>query len=153
MKKRIFTSMALVSGAIALIVSSAMCFLFYSHLSGYAMAETKKFAQAFGASESAEAAIAEVSAVRGGDLRFTLIAPDGAVLYDTAVPADSLPSHAGRKEIADAMALGAGEDKRISDTLRQETYYYAVRLRDGSILRAAKTQDSIFLVFSGMLPV
>ncbi|MDR1060448.1 MAG: hypothetical protein LBL83_04370, partial [Clostridiales bacterium] len=153
MKKRIFTSMALVSGLIALLVSAAMCFIFYGRLSDYAWSETKKYAQAYGAAASADAAIAEVSAVRDRDLRFTVIGPGGDVLYDTAAPAETLPSHADRKEFAEAIALAEGKDRRISDTLRRETYYYAVRLRDGSVLRAGMTQDSIFAIFSGVLPV
>ncbi|MDR1581407.1 MAG: hypothetical protein LBS35_13710 [Synergistaceae bacterium] len=86
-------------------------------------------------------------------LRVSVIAPDGTVKYDNTVDAETLPNHSDRDEIQHALESGVGEDKRFSDTLREETYYYAVRLSDGSVLRAAKTTRSIFSMFAGMLPV
>ncbi len=49
-----------------------------------------------------------------------------------------------RQEIMEAVAVGAGEAERFSDTLDKTTYYYAVRLEDGKILRLARTIDSIY---------
>lgn len=53
----------------------------------------------------------------------------------------------------EAVAVGAGEAERFSDTLDKTTYYYAVRLEDGKILRLARTIDSIYKSVLQMLPI
>ena len=66
-------------------------------------------------------------------LRLTLVAQDGTVLYDSATADPStLPNHANRPEIQQAMAEGTGASVRRSATLGYDTHYYAVRLTDGS---------------------
>ena len=42
------------------------------------------------------------------------------------------------------MESGQGEIVRYSETLARQTFYYAVKLSDGRILRLAKTTDSVF---------
>jgi two-component system phosphate regulon sensor histidine kinase PhoR len=81
----------------------------------------------------------------GRGLRITLIAADGQVLYDTAADAGRLPSHLDRPEVRDARELGSGESVRLSETISRQTYYYAVRLNDGSVLRTANTTGSVFI--------
>ncbi|MEG1181200.1 MAG: ATP-binding protein [Oscillospiraceae bacterium] len=73
--------------------------------------------------------------------RVTWLTEDGAVLYDTA---GALGSHADRPEFRAALKNGFGDSTRLSDTLRRETYYYALRLSDGSVLRVSSTTDSTF---------
>ena len=41
------------------------------------------------------------------------------------------------------MKEGTGEVVRFSQTLSKQTFYYAVKLNDGNILRVAKTTDSV----------
>lgn len=81
--------------------------------------------------------IAEVG--KESESRITLISPDGAVLYDNFVAAHELENHLDRPEIQAAAANGKGEDTRLSDTLGDRTYYYAVKLDNGDILRVAAT--------------
>ena len=80
--------------------------------------------------------------------RFTLIDADGTVLFDsknTAVIYDAagevcgvmkadLPSHADRPEFRQAMADGSASITRESETLQQETHYYAVRKSKKALL-------------------
>ncbi|MBQ7849372.1 MAG: histidine kinase, partial [Clostridia bacterium] len=49
--------------------------------------------------------------------RVTLIAPDGAVLYDSDADEARMDSHAQRPEVLAALAEGTGESTRYSDTL------------------------------------
>ncbi|MDR1352060.1 MAG: PAS domain-containing protein [Treponema sp.] len=77
--------------------------------------------------------------------RITLVAPGGQVLFDTDAGAESMENHLSRREIQEAMQTGSGRDTRFSQTMRKQTYYYALRLQDGNILRTAKTTDSIFI--------
>jgi two-component system phosphate regulon sensor histidine kinase PhoR len=85
------------------------------------------------------------------DPRVTLVAKDGAVLYDSTGRAAEMENHADRPEIAAALADGTGESTRFSETIRKQTYYLAVRLNDGSILRIACTTDSVFASFGWMI--
>ncbi|MDR1024705.1 MAG: PAS domain-containing protein, partial [Treponema sp.] len=77
--------------------------------------------------------------------RITLVAPGGQVLFDTDAGAESMENHLSRREIQEAIQTGSGRDTRFSQTMRKQTYYYALRLQDGNILRTAKTTDSIFI--------
>jgi two-component system phosphate regulon sensor histidine kinase PhoR len=81
----------------------------------------------------------------GRSLRITLIASDGRVLYDTAADPGSLPNHLDRPEIQAAFDTGSGESIRLSETISKQTYYYAVKLNNGCVLRTANTTDSIFI--------
>ena len=81
-----------------------------------------------------------------GDLttsRITLAKPDGTILYDSEKDASDLENHKDRPEIIEAMKEGTCEVVRFSQTLSKQTFYYAVKLNDGNILRVAKTTDSV----------
>lgn len=81
-----------------------------------------------------------------GDLttsRITLARPDGTILYDSEKNASDLENHKDRPEIIQAIKKGTGEVVRFSQTLSKQTFYYAVKLDDGNILRVAKTTDSV----------
>lgn len=75
--------------------------------------------------------------------RVTWVSSDGTVLYDSTTPAQDLPAHTGREEIAQALETGEGQASRYSQTLLQRTYYYARRLADGTVLRVSCTQNSL----------
>ncbi len=85
--------------------------------------------------------------------RVTRIDQDGNVLYDSRRDASSLENHGERKEVKDALANGTGEDIRVSDTVGNELYYYAVLLEDGTVLRVAKTMDGLARTAVNILPV
>ena len=87
------------------------------------------------------------------DLRLTLIGSDGQVLYDNEADSVAMGNHASRPEIQEAMRDGEGEAVRNSETLSQSTFYYAIRLEDGSILRLSKDARSIYSIFSQALPM
>lgn len=75
--------------------------------------------------------------------RITLLDPDGAVLFDSAEDAESMENHADRPEFQEALEKGAGEILRYSDTLSKQTFYYALRLENGDVLRVARTTDTV----------
>ena len=80
------------------------------------------------------------------DSRITWVAEDGSVLYDNREDAAAMENHAGRQEIRDAVSTGSGQAARYSDTLAQKTIYYALRLEDGSVVRVANTQYSVWML-------
>ncbi len=87
------------------------------------------------------------------ELRVTWIAEDGTVLYDNDVTTGTLENHIDRPEIRDAFATGAGESVRRSDTLDKNTFYYALLLDNGTVLRVATDAVSLWSVFLSAAPV
>lgn len=84
-----------------------------------------------------------VSQQFSGELRYTLIAQDGTVSYDSAANAASMENHADRPEVRQARESGEAVTMRYSDTLESDTLYAAVQLDDGSVLRLAETRHSL----------
>lgn len=85
--------------------------------------------------------------------RITQIDENGDVLYDTRRDNSTLENHSSRKEVKDALATGEGEDVRMSDTVGQEMYYYALLLDDGTVLRASKSMNGLVGTALDNLPV
>ncbi|MDR0929694.1 MAG: PAS domain-containing protein [Oscillospiraceae bacterium] len=151
MKKRIFRNMALLTTAALLLATALLCALFYYTVAANARDAVRTRAELFrGASLTDDANL--FAAIDPDDMRLTVIAPGGAVLYDNAVEPAALENHADREEIQQAFLSGAGESRRMSDTLSEETWYYALKLPDGNVLRAALTEDSLYALFARVLP-
>lgn len=81
-------------------------------------------------------------------MRATLVAPDGTVIYDTKFEASSLPNHADRQEIQEALSSGTGETERPSDTAGNVSLYYAQRLDSGEVLRLSEDRESVTAIFT-----
>jgi two-component system phosphate regulon sensor histidine kinase PhoR len=88
-----------------------------------------------------------------GDVRLTWIAEDGTVLFDNDAGASGLANHLDRPEIQEAMTNGEGESIRSSQTLGMDTYYYALRLENGTVLRVSTQAHAIAGVFFRSLPI
>lgn len=87
------------------------------------------------------------------DLRVTWVAADGTVLYDNDTSAGNLENHANRPEIREAFETGTGETVRRSDTMNKNTFYYAVLLDNGTVLRVSTEAESIWSVFFTSMPL
>lgn len=87
------------------------------------------------------------------ELRVTWIGPDGTVLYDNDASVIELENHADRPEILEAYEKGEGESVRRSDTMNQNTFYYAVLLDNGTVLRVSVDAVSIWSVFLTTAPI
>lgn len=89
------------------------------------------------------------------NVRITLINPQGKVIFDsyTEVGIDAMENHSDRPEFIDAIKNGKGASNRMSETLNNTTYYYAVKTNDGNVLRVSKTIGSVFEIFVSVLPL
>lgn len=76
--------------------------------------------------------------------RLTLIDTDGTVLYDSNKKVSEMESHEDRPEVMEALQNETGEDSRVSASLGSYTYYYAIRLDNGQVIRVSATIDSIW---------
>ena len=75
--------------------------------------------------------------------RVTYIDEDGTVIYDSAADSENMSNHSGRPEVSSAESAGVGSEVRYSTTLDEQTFYYAMVLSDGSVIRVARTTDSV----------
>ena len=76
--------------------------------------------------------------------RITVTDPHGKVLYESEKAADKMENHGERPELIQAKKTGYGEVVRFSETLSEQTFYCAVELENGNILRVARKMDSVF---------
>lgn len=75
------------------------------------------------------------------DVRLTIIARDGTVLYDNFVEEWSkMENHSNRPEILQASRDGKGSEVRVSESTGEKHYYYAKKF-DNYFLRAALIYD------------
>ncbi len=86
-------------------------------------------------------------------LRITIIEPDGSIKYDSLTDIANIPNHGDRPEVKVAFEEGTGESVRKSETSNKNTFYYAVRLNSGEVLRVAREADSIWSVFASVFPI
>ena len=89
--------------------------------------------------------------IKDKNSRITYIAQDGTVLFDNEADASEMENHKDREEFQKAEKYGAGESSRYSDTLSEKTIYYALRLKDGSVLRVSGTQDSVLALVENLI--
>ncbi|MCR5772959.1 MAG: two-component sensor histidine kinase [Butyrivibrio sp.] len=87
------------------------------------------------------------------ELRVTWIDSDGTVLYDNDASAKLLSNHNDRPEIIEAFKNGEGETVRRSDTMNENTFYYAVLLDNGTVLRVATNAQSLLSLFMSAAPI
>ena len=83
--------------------------------------------------------------------RITYIDQDGTVLFDNEADISEMKNHSDRTEFQKAEKYGAGESSRYSDTLSEKTIYYALRLKDNTVLRVSGTQDSVLALVKNLI--
>lgn len=86
-------------------------------------------------------------------VRITLVKSDGQVTFDSEMRTENLKNHLDRPEIQSAMSEGEGTAIRYSNTTGADTYYHAIRLSDGEVIRVSKQTRSIRQVFYNAIPI
>ncbi|CCX37547.1 putative uncharacterized protein [Clostridium sp. CAG:1013] len=151
MRKKIFKNMCLLAVVTILLSSLLVTVAYYGTSNSQMKAEVREEARFIqGAVELSGQGYLDT--VEGTPNRITLIDTDGTVLFDNQADPASMENHADRKEVQRASTTGAGEATRMSDTLAEQTFYYAVKLENGQILRVACDTDSVFAAVLAVLP-
>ena len=151
MRKKIFKNMCLLAVVTILLSSLLVTVTYYGTSNSQMKAEVREEARFIqGAVELSGQGYLDT--VEGTPNRITLIDTDGTVLFDNQADPASMENHADRKEVQRASTTGAGEATRMSDTLAEQTFYYAVKLENGQILRVACDTDSVFAAVLAVLP-
>ena len=154
MKKRIYVNFLGLLGALASLLAIAAVIITYGAVNDIESAAIKSQASAFADVFNMSAGAEKYADYIGGDAdspRLTVISPEGTVLIDSRTDAGSLENHSDRAEVAAALKTGWGEATRYSSTVAARTYYCAVRLDDGNVLRVSKSIDSIRKSYPGLL--
>ncbi len=84
--------------------------------------------------------------------RITIIDVDGTVLFDSASDYRTMENHLNRPEIQSAIKTGYGETTRYSSTINQQTFYYALMLDNGHVLRVASITSSVITTLISGIP-
>ncbi len=90
--------------------------------------------------------------MREEGVRITLLDSQGKVLYDNRTDSVDMENHSLRPEVRQALEQGEGQAIRRSATLDKSTFYYAVKLADGRVVRVAAEAESVYSFLSGALP-
>jgi two-component system phosphate regulon sensor histidine kinase PhoR len=85
-------------------------------------------------------------------LRLTWIGQGGEVLYESDYDAHEMENHGSRPEVMRALKENTGFATRQSSTLNHVTYYSAHRLKDGTVLRVAIKQNTVYAAYFRMIP-
>lgn len=151
MVKKIFRSIVAVAMAVmaaSLLITSGFLYEYYSKSQENQLKEELDFAAEMVEKEGVEF----LESLNFSLCRFTLVSPDGSVLYDSMADLDEMDNHTDREEIAEALKTGRGSSKRYSATLTQRTVYEAVRLENGEVLRASVNQATVGTLILNLFP-
>lgn len=151
MSKKIFRSII----AVAMIVLLASLFITNSFLYNYfnqSQVNRLKEELSLASTGVEQSGISYFENFHSTAFRFTFIASDGSVLYDSEAKSEHMENHLDREEISEAVKTGTGSSARYSSTLTERTFYEAVRLQNGDILRISTTQLTIGALIIRMLP-
>lgn len=151
MTKKIFISILLISAVVLLACFAITVGVLYSYYTGISESQLK--AQTSVISHAVEnEGIGYFNDFKENGCRVTWINSDGTVIYDSEAQASSLESHADREEFIEALETGFGKSSRYSSTLTERMLYCAQKLADGTVIRTAYPQSTVFMLFLGMLP-
>ena len=152
MKKKINLQFMFISAVGILLTFCLSTVIFYELFKSEVVDELKTYADVIKETQSYDQILQGEYDPDVDDLRITMIKKDGKVFYDSFADAKKMENHANRQEVRQALKHGNGKAIRTSDTLDKNTFYYAVRLDDGNILRVAKESRSIWSVFIKVTP-
>ena len=139
-------------GFLGLLFTAALCiFVFHRAFIAQAWDDLEKESDLIRAGYDLTSEPQQLSFFVTGDLRITLISPDGDVIFESATD-QPMENHLTRPEIVQALRGIIGKDIRDSQTMGYETYYYAVQLPGGNILRVAQDAETVWSVYDGALP-
>ncbi|MBR4026701.1 MAG: two-component sensor histidine kinase [Lachnospiraceae bacterium] len=86
------------------------------------------------------------------DIRITWIDNNGDVLYDNWASKETMENHLERPEVKKAFETGKGTSIRVSDTFQINTYYYALQMKDNTVIRVAMNIKSMLSIIFTFLP-
>lgn len=99
-----------------------------------------------------ETDVDEIPQIDVENIRVTWIDTDGTVLYDNENDVKTLENHKDRPEVKEAFDNGVGDSTRTSATMNSNTFYHAIKLDDGTVLRVSLAARSVWSMFASSIP-
>lgn len=146
MTKKIFRSIILVSFAVLLMSIVLIMGVMYAYFTRISEGQLKTELEI--ASEGVAVGGTDYLSQISGQGRFTWIAADGTVIFDSA---GATENHADREEVMQALKSGEGSSYRYSSTLTEKTVYCAKRLSDGTVLRISSSYVTALSLAMGIV--
>ena len=125
----------------------------YEMFKGRVMDDLEAYGRMFAVEMNGEAETQSALHSLEEDIRVTLVHADGMVYYDNFADPNAMDNHADRPEIRQALENGSGSDIRNSSTVDQSAFYYAVRLKNGDVMRLAQEASNIWSVYFRSMPL
>ena len=153
LSKRIFAGITFTTLVTVLLTSVLIITLMYNIMSKEIRQQVKTEAQYISSLQDLsenEIDLKEIGNI--GENRITVISGNGTVKYDNLSDYADMENHSDRPEVKQALQSGSGESIRTSTTFGKETYYYAVKLKNGDVVRVASETSSMFGIVTKALP-
>ena len=125
----------------------------YEMFKGRVMDDLEAYGRMFAVEMNGEAETQSALHSLEEDIRVTLVHADGTVYYDNFADPNAMDNHADRPEIRQALENGSGSDIRNSSTVDQSAFYYAVRLKNGDVMRLAQEASNRWSVYFRSMPL
>ena len=153
MKKKIDAQLVGIATLAILLTLISVSAIFYDLFRNQVYEDLKTAAQLFQNLVSNQMDEEDLNGLIPEKLRITLIREDGEVEYDSRVLKDDLENHLEREEVQEALSRKEGYANRRSHTLDRDSFYYAIRLQDGSVLRVSRETENLLGIFYSAIPV
>lgn len=153
MKKKINRQLMFISSIAVVVTVLLMAVVFYRMLQAQVIEDLRVYAHMVAQSELPASLENMQEELKKEAMRVTLVNDDGNVLYESDADVTGMDNHLERPEVQKAMQYGEGQSVRQSSTMGKNTFYYAVLLDDGSILRVSRDSHSIWSILFRSLPV
>ena len=153
MKKKIFKYFACMITVAILATTLLLSWVNYEMFKGRVMDDLEAYGRMFAVEMNGEAETQSALHSLEEDIRVTLVHADGTVYYDNFADPNAMDNHADRPEIRQTLENGSGSDIRNSSTVDQSAFYYAVRLKNGDVMRLAQEASNIWSVYFRSMPL
>lgn len=121
-------------------------YVFYGFFKEEVQSDLRTTAHIFAAMSGEDNDFSEID-LSEEDLRITRIDVDGRVLFDSVIDINAMDNHLNRPEVHGAFKEGEAEVIRKSDTVKESTFYYALLMKDGTVVRVSRETGSLWSVF------
>lgn len=152
MKKKINKMLVLIAALAILFTVILITFVYYDLFQKQMVEDLRGYHFIARSCETQEQLEKMGQQMRLSNVRMTIVYKDGLVVYDNEVDTDTMENHGARPEIIQAFEDGEGHAVRRSETLAKNTFYYASKLDDETVVRMARDAGSVYSILQSALP-
>lgn len=152
MKKKINRMLVLIAALAILFTLSLITIVYYELFERQVIEDLRAYTMLLKEYESVDELSDVAERLEQFGMRLTLVDEQGRVVLDNEADSGQMDNHRERPEVQQAIAQGEGHAVRHSRTLARDTFYYAIGLENGSVLRVSKDAGSIYSIFMQALP-